>query len=58
MYDEACRALGDIAEAYDLFATKRQFQYKLKKFMAAHLRRKALIKRLVTAGIWEDQIDG
>ena len=52
---EACRILVDIAEAYDLFATKKQFQNELKKFMAGHLRRKALIQRLVKAGICKDQ---
>ncbi len=54
-YDEACRILVDIAEAYDLFATKKQFQNELKKFMAGHQRRKALIQRLVKAGVWKDQ---
>jgi hypothetical protein len=54
-YDEACHILVDIAEAYDLFATKKQFQKELKKFMAGHLRRKALIQRLVKAGIWKGQ---
>ena len=54
-YDEACRMLVDIAEADDLFATKKQFQQELKKFMASHLRRKALIQRLVKAGIWKGQ---
>jgi len=54
-YDEACRILVDIAEAYDLFATKMQFQKELKKFMAGHLWRKALIQRLVKAGIWKEE---
>ncbi len=54
-YDEACRKLVDIAEAYDLFASKKQFQNELKKFMAGHLRRKALIQRLMKAGIWKGQ---
>ncbi|MCK8600266.1 hypothetical protein [Desulfoferrobacter suflitae] len=54
-YDEACRILVDIAEAYDLFATKKQFQKELEKFMVGHLRRKALIQRLVKAGIWKGQ---
>ena len=54
-YDEACRILVDIAEACDLFASKKQFQNELKKFMAGHLRRKALIQRLVKTGIWKDQ---
>ncbi|MBN1226499.1 MAG: hypothetical protein JXA79_05875, partial [Deltaproteobacteria bacterium] len=53
--DEACRILVDIAEAYDLFATKKQFQKELKKFMAGHLRRKALIQRLVKASIWREE---
>jgi hypothetical protein len=52
-YDEACRILVDIAEAYDLFATKNKFQQELKKFTAGYLRRKALIQRLVKAGIWK-----
>jgi hypothetical protein len=54
-YDEACRILVDIAEAYALYATNKQFQKELEKFMAGHLRRKALIQRLVKAGIWKDQ---
>ena len=54
-YDEACRGLVDIAEAYNLFATKKQFQKELKKFMTGHMRRKALIQRLVKAGIGEDK---
>jgi len=54
-YDEACRALVDISEAYALFATKKQFQKKIKEFMARHMRRKALIQRLVKAGIWKDK---
>lgn len=54
-YDEACRILVDIAEAYALYATKNQFQKELEKFMAGHLRRKALIQRLVKAGIWKGQ---
>ncbi len=54
-YDEACRILVDIAEAYDLFVTKDQFHKELKKFMAGHLRRKALIQRLEKAGIWKEE---
>jgi len=45
----------ETAKAYDLFASKKQFQKELKKFMAGHLRRKALIQRLVKAGIWEEE---
>jgi hypothetical protein len=54
-YDEACRILVDIAEAYALFSTEKRFQEELKKFMVAHLRRKTLIQRLMKAGIWKDR---
>jgi hypothetical protein len=54
-YEEACRKLVDIAEAYALFATNKQFQNELKKFMAGHMRRKALIQRMVKAGIWKKE---
>jgi hypothetical protein len=54
-YDEACRALVDISEAYALHTSRKDFQRNLKKFMKDHLRRKAFIKRLVKAGIWEDK---
>lgn len=54
-YDEACYAMVDISKAYALFATKKQFQTELKKFMAGHIRRKSLIQRLMKAGIWEDK---
>ncbi|MDZ7833225.1 MAG: hypothetical protein U5L07_15855 [Desulfobacterales bacterium] len=53
-YDEACRALVDLSEAYALYANKQQFQAELKEFMVHHRRRKALIRRLVKAGIWKD----
>ena len=33
----------------------KYLQKELKKFMAGHMRRKALIQRLVKAGIWEDK---
>jgi len=54
-YDEACRILVDIAEAYELVGTQKQFRRELEKFIAGHLHRKALIQRLVKAGIWKGQ---
>ena len=54
-YDEACRALMDLSEAYALFANEKQFQKELKKFMFDHMRRKTLIQRLVKAGIWNER---
>ena len=53
-YDEACRALVDLSEAYALHASRKRFQEGFGKFMTDHMRRKALIQRLVKAGIWRD----
>ncbi len=54
-YDEACRTLVDISEAYTLSANRKHFQQELKKFMTDHMRRKALVQRLVKAGIWKGE---
>ena len=54
-YDEACRTLVDIAAAYALHASRNVFNQELKRFMAVHLRRKALVQRLVKAGIWYEK---
>ena len=50
-YDEACRTLVNIAEAYALHASLGDFSEKLKRFMAGHIRRRAFVQRLVKAGI-------
>ncbi len=54
-YDEACRILLDLFEAYSVHASRDAFHKELKKFMASHMRRKTLIQRLVKAGIWKDK---
>jgi hypothetical protein len=54
-YDEACHALADLSEAYSVHARLKTFRQKLNKFMAGHMRRKALIQRLIKAGIWHDK---
>ena len=51
-YDAVCHALVDLSEAYSLHASREAFQQELAKFMAGYMRRKALIQRLVKAGIW------
>jgi hypothetical protein len=53
-YDEACRALVDLSEVYTVHANNKRFQEELKRFMADHVRRKALVQRLAKAGLWED----
>lgn len=52
-YEEACHLLVDLSEAYANYASKKRFQKELKNFMAVHVRRKALIQRLVKAGLWK-----
>jgi hypothetical protein len=54
-YDEACRALVDISEAYALHTGRKDFRRNLKEFMKDHLRRRAFIQRLVKAGVWENK---
>jgi hypothetical protein len=36
-------------------ASNKRFQEELKKFMADHMRRKALVQRLMKAGLFEDK---
>ncbi len=54
-YRDACRLLVDLAEAYSVHESRGIFEQELGGFMAGHLRRKALIKRLVKAGIWNEK---
>ena len=50
--DESCSAIVDMAEAYSLQGKGRGFKKDFGIFMAEHLRRKALLARLVKAGLW------
>ncbi|MEW6520783.1 MAG: hypothetical protein AB1461_15365 [Thermodesulfobacteriota bacterium] len=51
-YDAACRQLVDLRDAYSQHATPAAFQTEFQKFMTEHLRRRALVQRLVKAGLW------
>jgi len=51
-YDAACRQLVDLRDAYNQHATPTAFQTEFQKFMTEHLRRRALVQRLVKAGLW------
>ncbi|MFU8768173.1 MAG: hypothetical protein ACNA7H_00410 [Desulfotignum sp.] len=53
-YDEACKAIVDISDAHALAGSPSRFRQELETFMAANVRRKALIQRLRDAGIWEN----
>ena len=52
-YDEVRRAVIDLAEAYERHATREQFEQALRRFMAPHVRRTTLVKRLADAGFWK-----
>jgi hypothetical protein len=54
-YDEACRTLADLAEAYSVHDSRNAFDQEVRKFMGDHMRRKTLIQRLVKAGIWKEK---
>lgn len=54
-YDAACRQLVDLRDAYNQHATLAAFQKEFQKFMAEHSRRRALVQRLVEAGLWRDK---
>jgi hypothetical protein len=52
-YDIACKALVDLSEAYELCASREQFEEQLKICMSDYMRRFTLIQRLVKAGLWQ-----
>jgi hypothetical protein len=52
-YDDVRRAVIDLAEAYERHATREQFEQALQRFMAPHVRRTMLVKRLIDAGLWK-----
>jgi len=54
-YDAACLQLVDLRYAYSQHATLAAFQKEFQKFMAEHARRRALVQRLVKAGLWRDK---
>lgn len=51
-YDEALRAISDLAEAYALMSQKEEFDRALHLFMEQHAKRGALVRRLLAAGLW------
>jgi hypothetical protein len=52
-YDQVRKTLVDLADAYTLCATRQQFQQRLQQFMVPYARRSALVRRLVSAGLWQ-----
>jgi hypothetical protein len=52
-YDEAKRAIIDLADAYALASDRKAFDKALRRFMVRHAKRGALVRRLVEAGLWQ-----
>ena len=50
-YDAACQQLVDLRDAYDRQALSASFQEEFRQFLNEHRRRKALVTRLVKAGL-------
>lgn len=55
-YKEACQALVDLSEAYANYQDPETFQQELNQFIGDHIRRKALIKRLIQAGLLDQNM--
>jgi hypothetical protein len=54
-YDAACLQLVDLRDAYNQHSTLAVFQKEFQKYMVEHMRRRALVQRLVKAGLWRDK---
>jgi hypothetical protein len=52
-YDEAERAIVDLADAYAIASDRNVFDKALRRFMVRHAKRGALVRRLVEAGLWQ-----
>ncbi len=52
-YDEAKRAIVDLADAYALASDRKAFDKALQRFMVRHGKRGALVRRLAETGLWQ-----
>ena len=51
-YDQAVRALKDLAEGYALTSSRKEFDRALRRLLVRHATRGALLRRLTDAGLW------
>ena len=51
-YDQALRALTDLAEGYALTSSRKEFDRALRRLLVRHATRGALLRRLTEAGLW------
>ena len=52
-YEQAVRALSDLAEAYAIVSDRKTFDRELRRFLVRHAKRGALLRRLTEAGLWQ-----
>lgn len=53
-YDQAVKVLADLAEGYALTSSPAAFARDLERFLVPHGKRKALLQRLIKAGLWSE----
>lgn len=53
-YDQAVDILAELAEGYALTSSRAAFERDLQRFLAAHTKRRALLRRLAEAGLWSE----
>lgn len=51
-YEQAVRAVAELAEGYALTSTRKEFDRALRRFLVRHATRSALLRRLTEAGLW------
>jgi len=51
-YEQAIRALADLAEGYALVSSRKAFDRALRRLLVRHATRGALMRRLTDAGLW------
>ncbi|MGH6626341.1 MAG: hypothetical protein ACRECD_07340 [Burkholderiaceae bacterium] len=52
-YEQAVRALADLAEGYALTSSRKEFERALRRLLVRHATRGALMRRLTEAGLWQ-----
>jgi hypothetical protein len=52
-YDKLIPGMVDLSEAYKLCSSAKEWDRALRRFMVRHIKRSALVRRLVEAGLWE-----
>lgn len=53
-YDQATRTIAELAEEYALVSSRKVFDRELRRFLALHGKRAALLRRLADAGLWSE----